>query len=151
MTTQNTDSHTQATAGGKEGALQGPWTPEIVKEYIKEAIETAKLLTGDRPSGYRNYWPEVVRKSPFEIDIKEYRGKYDDKKMKFYAENDAIDRFDKVQGWMSHLHQEEIRLLWSKALGAPNTWIARKLGYHRNSVMPKYRRAIRKLLREINQ
>ena len=130
------------------------WTPKLVEERIREAAETAKLLPGVRPAGYRSYWPETLATKAemwgVRVEGTILLEKHNDEKTRVAATNAAIDNFDMVQDWMGLLDRQEVSLIWHKINGRAIGWIARRLGYHRNTPGPKYRRAIRRLVDELN-
>jgi len=123
------------------------WTPEIVGDWIVEAVETAKLLPGVRPAGYRTFWPDVIRKR---FEVHGLLEKHNDEPTRCYAGGEAIDRFDQVQEWLSWLRIEERRMLIAWARGIPDRKIGRRAGHDHKYVQRHRARSLTVIARKLN-
>ena len=136
------------------GDVRERWTSEIVEEWIEEAVETAKLLPGVRPIGYRNYWPEILATKAeiwgLLVDGHDIKEKHNYEPTRLYAENDAIDRFDEVQRWMNMLSREDVKILWCWGLNRPDRWVARKLNTNPMRIRRHRIAALKRIARKLN-
>lgn len=104
--------------------MSSPWTVEMVEDILSEAADTLKRLPAVRPQGYVSCMPTPVR-SLCEAAAE------DEEPAKLRRPPPpaaAIDRLDRVLGWMVWLDDRQIRVVWGRASGVPWRPICRRLG-----------------------
>ena len=89
------------------------WDEGLVKAWIKEAADTLKRL----PRGYVKprvtYWPEVVQSS-----VHSFGGARMANRLAAPSPR-AIDRMERVLGWLFHCDDDARRIVWARACGVP--------------------------------
>ncbi|MBF0190243.1 MAG: hypothetical protein HQL99_03715 [Magnetococcales bacterium] len=103
------------------------WTPKMVAERVEEASRTLRALrvTGLRPMGYGNNWPDVIH------DPNEAFGWNDAEFRMGPPTPDAITRMDDALNWLRWLDPDQMRLVWLHAEGVPRKVITNVLGVSR--------------------
>jgi hypothetical protein len=74
--------------------LSGPLWPNEIEGRFEEAARTLRRLPDDKPQGYFNVWPAIVR-TTWEIMAMERQP------MKVWATPQSIDRMDECFAWRS--------------------------------------------------
>jgi len=114
------------------GLIPPRWTPQVVGDWIIEAMETARRLPPHRPRGYVVIWPDM------EGERWDYRdpSKHDGEEIRCAASSTAISKHDEVQRWLSFevLTETDRKILKAWALRKPDTWIGGKLNLDRRKV-----------------
>jgi len=98
------------------------WTVEHVEDVLIEAADTLKRLPSDKPRGYVSSMPTPVH-SVYDA--------YDWEPVKLRRPPPsaaAIDQLDRVLGWMAWLDDEQVRVVWARAIGVPWRPICQRLG-----------------------
>lgn len=101
-----------------------PLSPKEVGERFDEAANTLRRLPDDKPQGYFNVWPPIVR-TTWEVMAMERQP------MKVWATPQSIDRMDECFDWLFWLEPEEARVVWLHAEGMRWKPICRRLGVSR--------------------
>jgi hypothetical protein len=101
-------------------------SPSKIEDRFEEAALTLRRLSDDKPQGYFNIWPPIVR-TTCEIIAKERQP------MKVLATPQTIDRMDECFAWLFWLKPDEARVVWMRAEGMRWKPICRKLGVSRVS------------------
>ena len=101
-----------------------PLSPKEVGERFEEAARTLRRLPDEKPQGYFNVWPDIVR-SHWEILAMEPQP------MKLLASPRAIDRMNECFDWLFWLESDEARVVWLRAEGTRWKAICRRLGVGR--------------------
>ena len=123
--------------------LSGPLSPNEIEDRFEEAARTLRRLPDDKPQGYFNVWPAIVR-TTWEIMAMERQP------MKIWATPQSIDRMDECFAWLFWLEPESIgiadaslqgrtrcgaalwaRVVWLRAEGMRWKPICRRLGVSR--------------------
>ena len=104
--------------------LSGPLSPKEVEERFEEAARTLRRLPDDKPQGYFNVWPAIVR-TRWEIMAMETQP------MKIWATPQSIDRMDECFAWLFWLEPDEARVVWMRAERMRWKPICRRLGVGR--------------------
>jgi hypothetical protein len=104
--------------------LSGPLSPNEIEDRFEEAARTLRRLPDDKPQGYFNVWPPIVR-TTWEIMAMERQP------MKVWATPQSIDRMDECFAWLFWLEPEEARVVWLRAEGMRWKPICRRLGVSR--------------------
>jgi hypothetical protein len=99
-------------------------TPREIEDRFEEAARTLRRLPDDKPKGYFNVWPPIVR-TTWEIMSMERRP------MKVWATPQSIDRMDECFAWLFWLESDEARVVWMRAEGMRWKPICRRLGVGR--------------------
>lgn len=104
--------------------LSGPLSPNEIEDRFEEAARALRRLPDDKPQGYFNVWPAIVR-TTWEIMAMERQP------MKVWATPQSIDRMDECFAWLFWLEPEEARVVWLRAEGMQWKPICRRLGVSR--------------------
>ena len=123
------------------------WTAEDVQARLARAAETLRALrvSGMRPGGHRNTWPDVVQ------DFWDAYGDNEKEPRRGTPSSRAIDEMDEVIGWLFWLDDRNARIVvWGKAMGIKTGKIADRLGVHRETARRWYREAVEIVLRRLN-
>jgi len=104
--------------------LSGPLSPNEIEDRFEEAARTLRRLPDDKPQGYFNVWPAIVR-TTWEIMAMERQP------MKVWATPQSIDRMDECFDWLFWLEPDEARVVWLRAEGMRWKPICRRLGVSR--------------------
>ena len=104
--------------------LSGPLSPNEIEDRFEEAAHTLRRLPDDKPQGYFNVWPAIVR-TTWEIMAMERQP------MKVWATPQSIDRMDECLAWLFWLEPDEARIVWLRAEGMRWKPICRRLGVSR--------------------
>jgi predicted DNA-binding protein (UPF0251 family) len=99
-------------------------TPKEIEERFEEATRTLRRLPDDRPQGFFNVWPPIIR-TTWEVLAMEPQP------MKVWATPQAIDRMDECFDWLFWLEPDEARVVWLRAEGMRWKPICRRLGVSR--------------------
>lgn len=99
-------------------------TPNEIEDRFEEAARTLRRLPDDKPQGYFNTWPQIVR-TAWEIMAMERRP------MRVWATPQAISRMEECFGWLLWLEPDEARVVWMRAEGRRWKPICRRLGVSR--------------------
>jgi hypothetical protein len=102
----------------------GPLSPNEIEDRFEEAARTLRRLPDDKPQGYFNVWPAIVR-TTWEIMAMERQP------MKVWATPQSIDRMDECFAWLFWLEPDEARVVWLRAEGMRWKPICRRLGVSR--------------------
>ena len=102
----------------------GPLAPKDIDERFAEAARTLRRLPDEKPQGYFNTWPAIVR-TRWEIMAMQPQP------MRFSASPRAIDNMDECFGWLFWLEADEARVVWMRAEGMRWKPICRQLGIGR--------------------
>ena len=97
-------------ATGQMGYTRHLTPGEIVAQAVHVA-RTLRRLPDDKPQGYFNVWPPIVR-TTWEIMAMERQP------MKVWATPQSIDRMDECFAWLFWLEPEEARVVYDKARDA---------------------------------
>ena len=85
----------------------------LVKAWIKEAADTLRRL----PKGYAKprvtYWPDVVQTSIHSFGAARFENRLAAPSPR------AIDRMERVLGWLFHCDDDARRIVWARACGVP--------------------------------
>lgn len=127
--------------------VQQQWTSIKVAERVREAAETLRLLPDHHPGRrYRGAWPEYLR------DPAEAYGYGTFEPRPAPPKAAAIDRMDEVvMDWMKLAEPEDIRFMWSWAVGVPAAAVGRRLQLHRSTVHRHRMAAFKKLAVALNR
>ena len=122
------------------------WTAILVADRIREAAETLKRLPNHHPGRrYRGAWPDILR------NPNEAYGYSPLDPRPAAPSAGAIDRMDEVVlEWMKHLESNDVKLLWSWALGVPARAMAARLRIHRATVHRRRLAAMKRLAVVLN-
>jgi len=112
-----------------------PLSPRDVEERFAEAARTLRRLPEERPIGYFNVWPAIVR-TRWEIMAMEPQP------MKVLATPQAITRMELCMDWMLWLDPEDARLVWLRAEGHSFRYLARHFGVSRMMVWRRWAAAL---------
>jgi hypothetical protein len=89
------------------------WDEALIKAWIKEAADTLKRL----PAGYVKprvtYWPDVAQTSTQSFGGARF------KTGPAAPSPRAIDRMERVLGWLFHCDDDSRRIVWARACGVP--------------------------------
>lgn len=89
------------------------WDEGLIKAWVKEAADTLKRL----PPGYVKprvtYWPEVVQTSVESFGSARFETRLAAPSPR------AIDRMERVLGWLFHCDDDSRRIIWARACGVP--------------------------------
>lgn len=99
-------------------------SPNEIEDRFEEAARTLRRLPEEKPQGYFNVWPPVVR-TAWEILAMEPQP------LRLLATPQAIDRMEECFDWLFWLDPEEARLVWLRAEGVRWKPICRRLGVSR--------------------
>jgi hypothetical protein len=122
------------------------WTAVLVADRIREAAKTLKLLPNHHPGRrYRGAWPDILH------DPNEAYGYSEFDPHPSAPSASAIDRMDEViLEWMKHLDSQDVKMVWSWALGIPARAVAAKLQIHRATVHRRRLAALKRLAVTLN-
>jgi hypothetical protein len=115
---------------------QGAWTPERVKERLKEAADTLRRLkiAGPlKPARPYTSWPDVVR-NYFEAGLDPEGRPQETRVLPARPSPRAIDEMDEALGWLSGLTRDQRIAVFAGAMGIGRSRIARRLGCSRVTV-----------------
>lgn len=104
--------------------VSSPLSPKEIEERFEEAARTLRRLPDEKPQGYFNVWPPIVR-TRWEIMAMERQP------MKVWATPQSIDHMDECFTWLFWLEPDEARVVWLRAEGMRWKPICRKLGVSR--------------------
>lgn len=104
--------------------FSGPLSPTEIEDRFEEAARTLRRLPEEKPQGYFNVWPPVVR-TAWEILAMEPQP------LRLLATPQAIDRMEECFDWLFWLDPEEARVVWLRAEGVRWKPICRRLGVSR--------------------
>jgi hypothetical protein len=123
------------------------WTSISVAERIREAAHTLRLLPNYHPGRYyRGAWPDILR------NPNEAYGYVQSDSKPSPPSAAAIDRLDEViMEWMKLADAEDMRLMWSWALGIPASAVARGARIHRSTIHRRRMAAFKKLAVGLNR
>jgi hypothetical protein len=123
------------------------WTSIKVADRIREAAETLRLLPNHHPGRrYRGAWPEILRNPNEAYGYEAIAPRPSPPKAA------AIDRMDEVvMNWMGLVEPEDVRLMWSWALGVPAVAVGRRLRIHRSTVHRRRMAAFKRLAVNLNR
>lgn len=99
-------------------------TPNEIEGRFEEAARTLRRVPEDRPQGYFNTWPQMVR-TAWEIMAMERQP------MRVWATPQAISRMEECFGWLLWLEPDEARVVWMRAEEMRWKQICRRLGVSR--------------------
>lgn len=99
-------------------------SPKEIEKRFEEAARTLRRLPDEKPQGYFNVWPPIVR-TRWEIMAMERQP------MKVWATPQSIDRMDECFTWLFWLEPDEARVVWLRAEGMRWKPICRRLGVSR--------------------
>lgn len=102
----------------------GPLSPNEIEDRFEEAARTLRRLPEEKPQGYFNVWPPVVR-TAWEILAMEPQP------LLLLATPQAIDRMEECFDWLFWLDPDEARVVWLRAEGVRWKPICRRLGVSR--------------------
>lgn len=89
------------------------WDEGLIKAWIEEAAETLKRL----PRGYVKprvtYWPDVVQNGIHSFGSSRFSNRLAAPSPR------AIDRMERVLGWLFHCDDDSRRVVWARACGIP--------------------------------
>lgn len=92
---------------------KGGWNEKEVGMWLEEATDTLRRLPGGSVKNRVTFWPDVVQTSIYSFD-------YGKGKPRLAAPMPtAIDRMERVLGWLLTCEQEPRKLAWARACGIP--------------------------------
>ena len=130
--TRGVAAHAPSPRAGNQPA----WTPERVKERLKEAADTLRRLkiAGPlRPARPYTSWPDVVR-NYFEAGLDPEGRPRETRVLPARPSPRAIDEMDEALGWLSGLTRDQRIAVFASAMGIGRSRIARRLGCSRVTV-----------------
>lgn len=115
-----------------------------VEARLTEAADTLMRLPGHRPMGFKSCMPVPVRA------VVEAYGYQPVRVPLGPPSAAAISRLDEVLGWMHWLNEDEVRIIWARALGVPWKGLYKRLGIHRSTAWRKWTFALCKIAARID-
>jgi len=121
------------------------WTTTMVEAWLIEAADTLRRLPSQGPRGFRSSMPTPVRSLAEAAE--EAPGIY----RRPPPSAAAIDRLDRVLGWMRWLDEDQVRLVWGRAMGIRWKPLCERLGCGRTSAWQKWVTALVLLKARLNE
>ncbi|MBF0401345.1 MAG: hypothetical protein HQL90_11315 [Magnetococcales bacterium] len=128
--------------GGVEGKNgvddRGTWTAKMVADRLEEAARILRRLrvTGLKPSGYGNTWPEIVY---HELEISDWC----DVEVRLGPPNpEEVTRMDEALEWLRLLEKDQVHLVWMHAEGVPRKKIYATLGLSKNQAWKMWNKSL---------
>ncbi len=127
------------------------WTWKEVEAAVKEAADTLRRLPGERPGGFKSCMPEPLRDAADVWANAVEAGRFDDLKINPGPPSRAsISRLDIVLTWMVLLGDDEVKVIWARAVGMGFPAMARRFGCSRHAAWQRHSRALIKLAVQLN-
>jgi hypothetical protein len=89
------------------------WDEGLIKAWIEEAADTLKRLPRGYVKPHVTYWPDVVQTSVHSFGSARFSNRLAAPSPR------AIDRMERVLGWLFHCDDDSRRIVWARACGVP--------------------------------